>query len=93
MFPDVAKLFAGLGTEPPLPARLYFVLSARVFPAVAALVAVAPIVVMTAGRNVPGRLYVWSRRWALSAILGVGWALLGVAVWYLCVAHIIDALK
>jgi type II secretory pathway component PulF len=93
MFPDVAKMFDGLGAQPPLPARVYFVLSAWVFPVVAAVVLGVPIMVAAMGKRTPERLQVWSRRYALTAILGVGWGLLAVSAWYLCVSNIISALK
>lgn len=93
MYPDIVKMFDGLGSEPPVPARLYFALSAWLFPVVAAVVVLAPILVATMGWRAPERLRAWSRRYALTAILGVGWGFLGVSAWYLCVTGIINVLK
>ena len=93
MYPDMVKMFDGLGSEPPLPSRLYFVLSSWVFPLLATLALGVPVLVVAMGRNTPERLRVWSRRYALTAVLGVGWGLLGVAAWYLCVTGIINVLK
>ena len=93
MYPDIVKMFDGLGSEPPVPARLYFVLSGWLFPVVAALVVLVPILIASLGRKTPERLRVWARRYALTAIAGVGWGLLGVAAWYICVTGIINVLK
>jgi hypothetical protein len=93
MFADIARMFAGLGAQLPLAARIYFALSAQIFPAVIAGAAGAPLIVAGMGQRAPERLHIWARRYALTAILGVAWGLLGVAAWYLCFSSVITSLK
>jgi hypothetical protein len=93
MYPDIVKMFDGLASQPPVPARLYFVLSGWGFPIIATLAVGAPILVVAMGWNTGERLRVWSRRYALTAVLGVGWGVLGGSAWYLCVSGIINVLK
>jgi hypothetical protein len=93
MFPDMARVFAELGADLPLPARIYLVLSGWLLPAVIVGVVGAPIVAAIMGQRAPDRLRIWARRYALSVIPGVGWGLLGVAAWYRCATDTITALK
>lgn len=90
MYPDVVKMFDGLGMQPPLPSRVYFALSALALPVIAAAVTVALLVILA--RSGP-RLPIWSRRYALAAVGGLGWGLLAVALWWLCIADIIHKLS
>jgi hypothetical protein len=93
MFPDVARVFAALGADLPLPARIYLVVSAWLLPAVIFGVVGAPIVAAIMGQRAPDRLRTWARRYALSVIFGVAWGLLGVAAWYRCAIDTITALE
>jgi hypothetical protein len=93
VYGEIEKMYGGLGSQPPVLARLYFAASRLLWPAAALVALAGPAGAIAAGRNQPARSRAWSRRYALSSVLGVGWALLGVAAWYLCVTSIIAVLS
>lgn len=93
MYADIVSMYDGLGSAPPVPARIYFVLSEWLFPVVALVVSTTPFILFGLSRGKPRRLLTWSRRYAVTAFLGLGWAVLGVAQWYLSISTIIDKLS
>ena len=78
VFVYVGDQYARLGAALPFSVRVYVALGRWAFPVAAPLSMTAPIILAVAGRSNPGRFLTWTRRYALSAILGVAWALMGV---------------
>jgi hypothetical protein len=93
MYADLARIYAGLGSQTPLPARLYFALSDPASYPVAAVALLSFPAMFAANRENAGRLRVWAFRYALSAGLGGAWAALGLAAWWLTVKSIISTLS
>lgn len=80
LYAPVAKALAGLGSEPPAAARLYFAASTYLrYPALAWAV-VVPLAIATRAGQIDA--WKWSRRYANSAALAFGWAALGLVLCY-----------
>jgi hypothetical protein len=92
LYADAARVYEGLGAQPPLPARLHFALSEPAFYAIAALALLALPTLFVANRGKAGRLRAWTRRYAVSAGVGWAWALLGLGAWWLTVRSIVSGL-
>jgi hypothetical protein len=93
MYADIARIYAGLGSQTPLPARLYFAVSDPASYPIAAVALLSFPALLAASRENAGRLRVWARCFALSAGLGWAWAALGLVAWWLSVKSIISTLS
>jgi hypothetical protein len=92
-YADFERLYSGLGSAPPLPSRVYFALSDFLGVPVAAVALIAPAVLFLTSRSAPRRLWMWTRRYAITAIVSATWILLGAAAVYLAMSALARSLS
>lgn len=80
LYQQLAKVYEGLGTRPPAPAPLYFAVAGYVRYLALAWAVAAPLAIALRAHALD--VTKWTRRYANSAALGFGWALVGLALCY-----------
>jgi hypothetical protein len=89
VYPEVAQIYDGLGSQPPIIVRVYFALSDRLFyPMAIAGALLAPLALLLHYRRNSASAYRYTKLYAATAATAVGWSLLALLAWYVAMQSV-----